>query len=229
MAFRSVKLFALFFILFATFGLTSLLLSGQILHSYQIVSLFPSFSLPLKLSVLLLFLSLFLISLQTLYCGLFNRFVSLLFHLSVAASIFLALLFPLTCKSYSFYLYPGSFVKVNGKVVALEGVYPLKEGFYLKVFVERDGKREEGELSFNRPFSGDFGTLWFSGVDQSSPFPLFYFRLLNPNPVPLLIFFTGLLAVISGLFYTLSSLKREGRDVYEEGGEGAPEANRRAP
>ena len=229
MGFRSVKLFALFTFTFFVFGFLALLLSGRVLHSLEIPHLFSSFPLALKVSVVALFTSLLLISLQTLYCALPNRLISLLFHSSLALSIFLVLLFPLTSKTVAFYLYPGSFVEVGGKKVALTEVVPEGEGFALKVFVEEGGKRAEGEVSFNSPFSSPFGTLWFSGVRRGFGLPLFEFKLLKPTPLPSLLLITGSLTVIFGLIYTLSSLRREGRDVRKRGREGAPEANRRAP
>jgi len=210
MGFRSVRLFALFIFVFLVAGLVSLFSAGKILHSLEIPLLFPSFSPLLKSGVLLVFLSLVLISLQTLYCGLANRLISLVFHTSLAVSLLLVLLFPLTSRTLSFYLYPGTFVEFGNKLVALEGVYPSREGFYLKVFIEEAGRREEGELTFNSPFSSHFGTLWFSGIDRSSPLPAFRFKLLEPTPLPYLLLFTSFISVLSGLFYTLSSLKREG-------------------
>ncbi|WP_456420117.1 hypothetical protein [Thermovibrio sp.] len=229
MGFRSVKLFALLTFAFFLFGFTSLFLAGGILHSLEIPRLFPHFSPFLKLGILALFLSLLLISLQTFYCALFNRFISLLFHSFLALSILLVLLFPITSKTFDFYLYPGTFVELGGKRVALKEVSPSDRGLHLKVFIEKNGKREEGEVSFNSPFESDFGTLWFSGIDRNSLYPAFTFKLLEPTPIPLFLFLSAFLTVLSGLFYTLSSLKREGRNVHQAGREGAPEANRRAP
>jgi len=229
MGFKSVKLFALFIFTFFVFGFLSLILSGGVLHSLQIPPLFPSFSLPLKAAVLAVALSLFLISIQTLYCSLSNRLISLLFHASLSISLLLVLLFPLTSRSSSFYLYPGSFVELGGKRVALTGVAPSENSFSLKVFIEKGGERAEGELSFNSPFTSPFGTLWFSGVRRGFGAPIFELKLLEPTPLPYLLLFTGSLTVIFGLIYTLKSLRREGRNVYERGGEGAPKANRRAP
>ncbi len=210
MVFRSVKLFAFLVFTFFLSGFSSLLLSGGILHTFEVPYLFPHFPPLLKLGIVSLFLSLLLISLQTLYCALSNRFIPLIFHSFLALSTFLVLLFPLTSKTFSFYLYPGTFVELGGKKVALEEVSPSSKGFYLKVFIEEGGKREEGKVSFNSPFKSSFGTLWFSGIDRSSPYPAFKFKLLEPTPFPLFLFLSALLTVLSGLFYTLISLKREG-------------------
>jgi len=229
MAFRSVRLFAVFIFTFFTSGFLALLLSGRILHSLEIPHLFSSFPLPLKAAVAVVFASLLLLALQTFYCALPNRLISLLFHSSLALSIFLVLLFPLSSRSSTFYLYPGSFVDVGGKRIALTEVVAREGAFALKVFVEEGGKRTEGEVSFNSPFSSPSGTLWFSGVRKGFGPPLFEFRLLEPTPLPFLLLITGSLTAIFGLIYTLSSLKREGRDVYKGGREGAPEADRRAP
>jgi len=227
--FRSVKLFALFVFVFFVSGFLALLLSGRVLHSLEIPLLFPSFPPVLKVAVFAVFTSLLLVSLQTLYCALPNRLISLLFHSFLSLSIFFVLLFPLTSKTATFYLYPGSFVEVGGKRVALTEVVPEGKSFVLKVFVEEKGRRAEGEVSFNSPFSSPFGTLWFSGVRRGFGLPLFEFKLLEPTPLPSLLLVTGSLTVIFGLIYTFSSLRREGRDVREGGREGAPEANRRAP
>ncbi len=213
MAFRSVKLFFLFIFIFSVSGLSVLFLSGRVFHSFEIPAFFPSFSPLLKLAVLAVAVSLFLIFLQTLYCALTNRLISLFFHASLAVSIFLILLFPLTSKTSSFYLYPGSFVEVNGKRVALADVVPAENAFSLKVFIEEDGRRVTGEVSFNSPFFSDFGTLWFSGVRRSMGMPLFEFRFLEPSPLPILLLLSGVLTVLFGLFYTISSLNREGKDV----------------
>jgi len=202
MGFRSVKLFALFTFTFFVFGFLALLLSGRVLHSLEIPYLFSSFPLALKVSVVAVFASLLLISLQTLYCALPNRLISLLFHSSLALSIFLILLFPLTSKTVAFYLYPGSFVEVGGKRIALIEVVPKEDAFALKVFVEEEEERTQGEVSFNSPFSSPFGTLWVSGVKRGVGLPLFEFKLLEPTPLPFFIFVVGTFCVILGLIYT---------------------------
>jgi len=158
-----------------------------------------------------------LISIQILYCSLSGRLVSLLFHLSLGLSIFLILLFPLSSKTSTFYLYPGTFVEVGGKKVALAGVAADKSSFSLKVFIEKEGRKVSGEVSFNSPFSSPFGTLWFSGIREGFGAPVFEFKLLEPTPLPTLLLLTGSLTVLFGLIYTLTTLRREERDVWERG------------
>jgi len=222
MSFRSVKLFGILSLLFLIFSFLISFFETRIFGLTGLGSSFFSFSWELKLSTVFLGVTLLLISAQTLYCRGKGKLDTLL-HTFAALSLLTLLLIPFSWQSRTLYLYPFSYVEIDGKVVGLKGLKVNRFGIEGKFFIKEREKVIEGEAAFNRPLISSEGFLWVKGITDLNGFPAVEVKFSEVSLVPFLfIVFFGAFTIL----LSVKLLKSGGRDVYEGRGEGAPETDR---
>ncbi|ADU96841.1 hypothetical protein [Thermovibrio ammonificans] len=220
MDFKSVKLTATFSVLFSLAAVGAVVVAGKVIPSWAILQSADR----VKLAAAALGLIWFAFAAQTAYCRGKLDFKGI-FHLTTAAAMAALLAFPLSVKAYQFYLYPQSFVKVDGKVVALTDLRFTKGGPVAHLFIE--GKTKiEGEASFNSPLLSKEGFVWVKDVGFARGIPVVQLEFMEPTPVPFLFFLLfGASTLLLPFVYLKSGDRKGGRDVHKGRREGTPAAN----
>jgi hypothetical protein len=195
MGFKSVKLMGALTLLFTLFSFGVVFSEEGIVPAAGLTAALGKLSLDFKLFALGVGLCLGLIALQTAYCRLGgSSWLSKLFHLSVALSLLTVVAFPLTTKAYRFPLYPYSFVKVEGRAVGLKGISFNPRTFEVsgRFFVETEGKKVEGTVSFNSPLISREGFLWIKDAQVVGGIPVLQVEFVPFTPLPFaFLFFFG--------------------------------------
>jgi len=211
MNFKSVKLFGAMCILFIISGFLVSLQGTEVLPLTQIAGKFPKLKTLFKITLLVLGFTLTGISLQTLYCRGKSKLDTAI-HLLAGLSLFTLLLSPTLWKSRIFYLYPYSYVKIDGKVVGLKELIVEKSEIYGKFFIKTGNNTVESRVSFNKPLISKEGFIWIKGISEVRGIPALQVEFSSFSIAP----FTFLtLFGLSTILLSVRLLKEGGgRDVH---------------
>ncbi len=223
MSFKSVKLFGVFTALFLIVGFSVSLYERSISGLTELWRNSETFGQVLKISTLFLGGALLLVSTQTLYCRGRGRLDAAI-HITAGLSLLLLFLTPFYWHTRTLYLYPYSYVKLNGTTVGLKELTFRNSTITGDFFIEeKKGGKAEGNVSFNRPLISREGFIWIRGISEFNGAPAVEVKFSSFSPVPLLfITLFGVFTILLGVRF----LKTGGRDVHSYRGKGAPEADR---
>jgi len=165
---KSVKLFLLLFLLMlAIFSTCIFLLKGTVIHEAGVLSSIGRLPVAYRVTILGSLAALSLLGLQTALCRLLFplELTSTLMHLLAGASILLAALFS-TVESYTFTIYPGTFVKVGKTTIALEDFRFDRENMNFDALftVKRESRSVSSHVSYNSPLISKLGNVWVLDV-----------------------------------------------------------------
>ena len=195
---KSVKLFGILSLLFFVSAFSVFSMSDRMIHETDVLKLFQDFSLPLKLSVLSLGVVSLLISVQTIYCNLKRKKVSLFFHLATGIALLLILSFPFYTETEEFYLYPGSYVKAGKTVVALEDLSFDRKTMNVtgKFWLKDENKEVKGNVSYNSPLLSKLGKIWIEDVRFEMGIPVVEVKFMKFTILPYLLLILSALMVV---------------------------------
>jgi hypothetical protein len=193
---KSVKLFGILNFLFFLFTFAVLLQVKIPIGLTQISSIHDKV---LKILIASLGFVLLLLAVQTLYCRGTGK-LKVLLHITAGLSLLTLILTPLFWKSRTFYLYPESYVEIDGKEIGLTKLsmdgYRVRGNF----FIEENGKKVSKVVSFNEPLISSLGMVWIRDVNFSRGMPIVEVQYSNFSIVPflfvLLFGFTAILVTI---------------------------------
>ncbi|WP_142935963.1 hypothetical protein [Balnearium lithotrophicum] len=128
---------------------------------------------------------LLLLAVQTLYCRGTGK-LKVLLHITTGLSLLTLIFTPIFWKSKTFYLYPQSYVEVEGKKIGLIKLLVNKDKINSEFFIEEKGKRILGRVSFNKPLFSSSGMLWIKGLSFYKGLPMVKVQYSNFSLVPFL-------------------------------------------
>jgi len=167
----SVKLFLFITVfMFMSFVVSLFLLKGYVVHEVGLLSSLRMFPLFYKVFIAFSIISLILIGIQTFICSLLSPsgLLSVLMHVFAGISLVLMASFS-TLKTYTFKIYPETYVKVGSTVIALEDFkFDRKNMNFDALFsVKRSGKTVKSHVSYNHPLISFLGNVWVSDIRPS--------------------------------------------------------------
>ncbi len=200
-ALTSVKLFLLIAVfMLLSFSVSLFLLKGYVVHEVGLLSSLRMFPFVYKVFIVLSMLSLALLGLQTFICRLLSPsgVLSALMHVFAGISLVLMVSFS-TLETYTFRIYPGTYVKIGDVVVALEDFrFDRKNMNFDALFSVKKGREEvSSHVSYNKPLISKIGNLWVLDLKPSyygfeieakyQPFSFLPFALLTSSLIFLLL------------------------------------------